>query len=140
MSKDRDQLWAEAALREASGESIRLDPSLYDAATEVQASRRVGEPWKDTLEAKLGAVRGKIRSEDLWALLGIPAGQRTQNHNEQFGAVVRELGFDRTKLRFGGDPEWCYVRGPSPWHEIAVVFDAETRTARVANPLGETPF
>src|SRR4051812_14672876 len=28
LSRDRDQLWAEAADREKAGESIRLDPSL----------------------------------------------------------------------------------------------------------------
>ena len=40
LRRDRDQLWAEAAVRERAGESIRLDPSLYKAAGLEQEARR----------------------------------------------------------------------------------------------------
>lgn len=53
--EDRDQLWAEAAIREESGESIRLDPSLYPAAAIQQERRRVEDPWEALLSARYEA-------------------------------------------------------------------------------------
>mgnify|MGYP000061447843 CR=1 FL=1 len=34
LARDRDQLWAEAAHRQAAGEAIRMDPALWPAALE----------------------------------------------------------------------------------------------------------
>jgi hypothetical protein len=134
LKRDRDQLWAEASVREATKESIRLDPKLYDAANVAQLARRLDEPWKDTLESKLGGRQGKIRSEDIWLLLNSSPANRTQNDNERFGMVVRDLGFERRKLRFGRpDPEWCYTRGPEPFLEIRVEYDKESHSYRVVS-------
>ena len=44
LRRDRDQLWAEAAVREAQGESIRLDPKLWKDAADEQKERTVEEP------------------------------------------------------------------------------------------------
>lgn len=126
LRRDRDQLWAEAAAREASGESIRLDPSLYGAAAEVQENRRVEDPYVQTLAAVLRDLNGKLSAEDAWAIVDIPSGHRTQDHNARLGEAMRELGFERTKLRFDGLPTWCYARGEK-WErgrKIAVWRDA----------------
>ena len=69
---DRDQLWAEAAQREAAGESIRLDPALYVAAGEAQEERRVEDPFVGRLAATLGDLHGKLRSEDAWTSPATP--------------------------------------------------------------------
>jgi hypothetical protein len=46
--------------------------------------------------------------------------------------VVRDLGFERRKLRFGRpDPEWCYTRGHEPFLEIKVEYDQEAHSYRV---------
>lgn len=109
---DRDQLWAEAAAREAKSESIRLDPQLYDAAREEQEAKRVEDPFVHILQIELGDKVGKIRAADVWEILNINPAQRTQDHNDRLGAAMRELGWDRVKLRFGGKtPEWGYARG-----------------------------
>lgn len=112
LRRDRDQLWAEAAAREAGGASIRLDTSLWGAAADEQDARRVEDPFLDMFRVALGDMCGKIRTADAWTLTGIPEGQRSQDHNARLGDVMRELGWDRTKLRFGGPkPEWAYARG-----------------------------
>ena len=112
LKRDRDQLWAEAAAREARGESIRLDSQLYDAAREEQEARRVEDPFVHTLQMELGDKVGKVRAADVWELLNINAAQRTQDHNDRMGAAMREIGWERMKLRFGGKtPEWAYARG-----------------------------
>src|SRR5688500_19864162 len=48
--KNRDQLRAEAVVREARGDSIRLPESLYGAAGIQQERRRTADPWEEILE------------------------------------------------------------------------------------------
>ncbi|SDW51836.1 VapE domain-containing protein [Roseicitreum antarcticum] len=113
LRRDRDQLWAEAAAREAEGAPIRLDPDLWAEAAEEQDARRVEEPFYEALHSALGEERpGKVRGEDVWRIVGRLRGMRTQDDNERLGDAMRRLAFDRTKRRFGlPHPEWCYVRG-----------------------------
>jgi predicted P-loop ATPase len=111
LARDRDQLWAEAAHREAANESIRLDPSLWPAAGDQQEERRVEDPFVEMLAARLQGMVGKLRAAEVWEIVGVLPGQRTQDHNARLGEAMRALGWRRTKLRFGGGPEWCYVRG-----------------------------
>lgn len=112
LRRDRDQIWAEAAAREAEGASIRLDPSLYAAAGLEQDARRVEDPFVAALAAALGDRNGKVRAEDVWRLLGVPMGQRTQDLNARVGDAMRELGWNRTRRRFGGSGrEYAYARG-----------------------------
>lgn len=113
LRRDRDQLWAEAAAREAEGVPIRLDPDLWADAEAEQDARRVEEPFYERLHDALGVERpGKVKAEDAWRIVGRQAGHRTQDDNERLGDAMRRLDFDRTKRRFGlPHPEWCYVRG-----------------------------
>jgi hypothetical protein len=119
LRRDRDQLWAEAAMAEAKGESIRLDKALYSAAAAEQAERVQDDPWYLVLADILdNDIEGKIASEQVWALVGLEdIGRRTQDHNERLGNVMRALRFKRKKLRIrlADDKRpvkrWCYVRG-----------------------------
>lgn len=111
LKQDVVQLWAEAAAREAEGASIRLDPSLYGAAADQQEARRIDDPWLEVVAGALGGLEGKLRAADAWTIVAVPVERRTQHDNERLGEVMRELGWDRKKLRFGGAPEWCYVKG-----------------------------
>jgi hypothetical protein len=134
LRRDREQLWAEAAAREADGASIRLDPTLYGAAAEEQAGRRVEDPFVETLGAILNGAEGKLRSIDAWAIVGVPEGQRTQEHNQRLGDAMRELGWERTKLRFdGGGPENCYAKGDARarWRRVEVLLDDRGRAVGV---------
>jgi hypothetical protein len=112
LRRDRDQLWAEAAVAEATGESIRLDPSLYAAAGEQQEQRKVDDPWVELIERLLAERKGKLLAEDVWKIVDLPTGQRAQHHNQRIGESMRELGWERKKLRFGGPTsQWGYARG-----------------------------
>ena len=91
LRRDRDQLWAEAAQREAAGESIRLDPKLYPVAAEQQEQRRIEDPFVGTLNAALKDMEGKIKAQDVWRIVDVPAGQRTQEHNSRLGEAMRGL-------------------------------------------------
>ncbi|WP_241151611.1 virulence-associated E family protein, partial [Pseudomonas viridiflava] len=56
---DRDQLWAEAATREAAGESLILPAELWQAAAVEQESRVSDDPWTDILRNYLDGVVGE---------------------------------------------------------------------------------
>ena len=115
---DRDQLWAEAAHIEASGESIRLDPKFYGDASEQQDSRTQTDPIEVLLEPAFGHITGKIHTADAWRILpGTDKRTPTQDEMTRFGSAMRRLGWEKEQLRDGADDKGkprrpnCYVRG-----------------------------
>ncbi|MGA7772646.1 MAG: hypothetical protein WCA25_06835, partial [Pseudolabrys sp.] len=46
-------------------------------------------------------MTGIITIEDLWTALGIRPSQRSQFHNENLAAALRDLGWNKTRRRFG---------------------------------------
>lgn len=111
LERDVDQLWAEAATREAQGESIRLHEDLWGVAAEKQDERRVEDPFVELLGAAFGDLSGKVKAADVWTALDIAPEKRTQDHNVRVGTSMRTLGFEPKKLRFGAGPERAYQRG-----------------------------
>ena len=113
LSLDRDQLWAEAAQRQAAGESIRMEPALWAAAQVEQDARQARDPYLDALEAALGEFdAGRVTVRDAWALVGVDPGRATQDDNVRLGEAMRALGWRRAKMRFGeGNPRRCYAIG-----------------------------
>jgi predicted P-loop ATPase len=166
LKRDRDQLWAEAAAREASGASIRLPGALWEAAAAEQQERVIDNPFLSALESVLrekndmqheirdkqgrlltpakwveGALmQGKITTEDVWLALGVRAAQRTQQHNENMGAAMRALGFEKTRLRADGSLTYWYVRGPQPYRRIVVTPGIEGYPASAAYEDEKKPF
>ncbi len=53
IKRDREQLWAEAAFREAAGETIALPMELWSVAAKAQHARMVIDPWEDKIAAYL---------------------------------------------------------------------------------------
>lgn len=129
LRRDRDQLWAEAAKREAEGASIRLNKDLWQSAAAEQGKRRLLDPYFVALDEALGDQTGKIRTRDVWLLVGVPVDRRTPQHEQRVGEAMRELGFERKQGRFGGGgPEYAYVRGSKAerLRQIEVVGDERT--------------
>ena len=130
----RDQLWAEASHIEATGASIRLDPTLYEeAALEQDARTRNDDPLLDTLHRNLGNVTGKLRIADAYLVAGIEPGRATQDQMIRFGQAIRELGWERVRRRFAGERSYAYVRGDAGEREVElwVEFDPMTRMVKV---------
>lgn len=130
LSRDRDQLWAEAAAREADGVSIRLDQTLWSAAAEQQAGRVTQDPYFEQLRDELGDRQGKIRAAHVWVILDVTGAQRSQEQNNRVGTAMRMLGWQRPGggvARFAGEaqPQSAYIKGPQPWREIHAQRDRE---------------
>lgn len=131
---DRDQLWAEAAEAEALGESIRLDPRLYEAAALEQEQRLAGDdPLVDVLQRALGNRTGKLRVSDAYLICGLEAGKVNQDQITRFGKAIRELGWERKRRRFDGSLDYAYVKGTPTEREVELVveYDPHMRSVRI---------
>lgn len=113
LRRDRDQIWAEAAVLEAEGAAIRLDPELWPDARQEQMARTVQDPYVDILERELGDKTGKLLVADAWKILNFYSSQPrvSQLENQRLGRAMRDLGWVRKKMRIGGAITWCYTRG-----------------------------
>jgi len=133
LEADRDQLWAEAVEREATGESIRLREELWPMAGVQQERRRVQHPWETLLEEVLGDMKGKVLVEAVWEIVGVQSGRRTHAQAVELGDVMKRLGFQKAKKSAGHDnPKWHWCRGTTEEqsHTIRVKFDSETGEVR----------
>lgn len=103
IARDRDQLWAEASALEASGESIRLDPSLHEMAALQQERRRFEDPWEDTFANEFPRTDAhRVPPNKLWALVAVGADKRTPQLNQRISAIMQRLGFRKGTVR---DPD-----------------------------------
>jgi len=76
MVANRDQLWAEAAHREASGESIRLDPALYEIAKLQQERRQLPNAFREKLAEVFWLPYYRLSPDEVWEHLCIPLERR----------------------------------------------------------------
>ncbi len=120
---DRDQLWAEAAVREAAGESLFLPQELWSEAAVEQLERVTEDPWADVLRSYLDEPCSdefdepdkpidKVHSATLLSqALGIRPSDQTAANSQRLKLVMtRTLGWVHKKnLRAG--PEGKQGRG-----------------------------
>ncbi len=101
LARARDQLWAEAAHREAAGEVIRLPERLWAAATFEQDARRQIDPWEELLEdgqiVPLDFTADAIPVESLWAALGDAGRFFKRNDAERLAQIMQRFGYTRKK-------------------------------------------
>lgn len=101
--QDRDQLWAEAAVRESRGESIRLHPSLYGVAALQQERRRADDPWEQNIALMFDdSETHRVSYEALWERLGMPIMARDERSQRRILMVMQKLGFRRMSVREKG--------------------------------------
>jgi predicted P-loop ATPase len=116
LGQDRNQLWAEAAFREAQGERLELPENLYEQATREQAQRLMSDPWEDKLEPALEGKAGHIEVEAVWKYLGIETHRQNPQVGHNVSQIMNRLGFEKAKLRKGGALTPCYTnRKASTW-------------------------
>jgi predicted P-loop ATPase len=114
LSRDRDQLWAEAAAREPN-EPILLRRELWSAARIEQEAREESDPWDDKLIKACGTIEQgeeRVSSADLLeTLLGVHVSKQRDVDFKRLGRCMRRLGWDGPKKTvIGGDPVKGYTR------------------------------
>lgn len=114
---NREQLWAEAAVRERRGETIWLDDEdVHAAAGKVQDERMDEDVWRASIaEWLLG--RAEIRIGDILSFaLNMPKDRQAKKDQMRVGLVLRTLGWKRKLARQGGPPGrlWLAPGGEEP--------------------------
>jgi predicted P-loop ATPase len=64
ITRDRDQLWAEAVVAEAGGEPLTIPEELWGDAAAEQKARMNQDVWEDLLSTRLAGLRKNKRSID----------------------------------------------------------------------------
>jgi predicted P-loop ATPase len=103
LTRDRDQLWAEAVSREPDA-SIRLAAALWEDAKVEQEARRAVDPWEELIEARLsdGITQvTKIPAAELWRVLGIEANQQDNRHADRVAAIMERFGYQKRRNAAG---------------------------------------
>ncbi|MEW9836581.1 VapE domain-containing protein [Mesorhizobium marinum] len=120
LQHDRDQLLAEASVREARGESIVLPQELWDAAAAEQAERLEDDPWLEVLATVRGVANGDtVRVEThhlLRKVLGVDLERQNQSHSKRLATLMRKLGWTPTKFRVSGTTLRGYERAKQDGH------------------------
>lgn len=120
LERDRDQLWAEAARREAAGQSITLPEELWEAAALEQAERLEDDPWIESLAAVRGKALGEVvqvSTTYLLGKLGLSPEHQNQSHTKRLATLMRKLGWHPAKFRIGGRVVRGYERAKPADHK-----------------------
>jgi predicted P-loop ATPase len=130
--RDRDQLWAEAVVAEASDEALYLPEELWPDAEKRQESRLISDPWADKLWmfreeaditqlAKTSAVQclpdesgissWRISSEYvLSTILKISPEKQTPAQAKNLKAIMQKFGWQHKDIKFSGKVAKGYTR------------------------------
>ena len=120
LERARDQLWAEAAFREAQAERLELPEELYGDAAQEQAQRMIADPWEERLEPALDGKEGQIEVEAVWQFLGIKSDRQDPHMGQRVTQIMGRLGFTKVRLRKGGPAVPCYTnKKANAWFTIA---------------------
>lgn len=112
----RHQLWAEAVVREAAGETIRLREELWPEAATHQEARREIDPWEGVLRSVLLVAppssdgRRRVATSVLWDALSISVDKRDRSGSLRISDIMQRLGFKRTKVRVGDEVVVGYLQ------------------------------
>ena len=92
ITRDRDQLWAEAASLEARGVSQTLPRGLWAAAAERQAEQTTVDPLADELAAFLEEAGGdRVSSRELLSALGVPLTGKNQAMSQRVRVLMENV-------------------------------------------------
>lgn len=110
IARDRTQLWAEAAQREASGASIRLAQELWGDAAEAQNARIIVDPLAEKIASLLGDMTGRVRGFHILEALHVPPEQMNRL-KQRFGKIMKSLGWKNTTVKINGNVDRYFVKG-----------------------------
>lgn len=111
---DRDQLWAEAAMLEARGESIGLPEQLWKHASAEQHARLESDVWTEAIQNYLALGKDDV---SVWEVLTenqflrLEAARVGRSEQMRAAAILRRLHFEKYRRWTPGKaPEWRYRR------------------------------
>lgn len=118
LRRDRDQLWAEASILEATGETLALPSDLWSVAADRQGDRLVDDPWLDRLKLYLAQSPESTRHSSQVLLefaLEVPCSRQNQTEAKRLSVLMAKLGWQhKANVRFGKQSMTGYVSPEDP--------------------------
>jgi hypothetical protein len=118
LARDRDQLWAEACVVEATGEALTLDQGMRGEAAMVAASRLAEDPWDNILSRveRMPSVEGRLSIEFgerrvasdylLKEVLDLPPSMIGQAAMKRLSACMKRVEWKGPKnMKINGQPD-----------------------------------
>lgn len=94
LTRDRDQIWAEAVARFRAGESWWLDREAEAEAAKVVATRAAEDPWEaDVL--RVVASLSEVSTRDVFQLLEVPLDRRNKADAMRITGILTRGGWSR---------------------------------------------
>jgi predicted P-loop ATPase len=96
--ENRDQLWAEAAIREEKGETLWFDDEeIAKAAVTMQASRMSEDTWEDVLKSwlRLNSTMECTTADALWHGLSVPRERQDRKAILRVCNCLRKIGWQQ---------------------------------------------
>lgn len=91
LTRDRDQLWAEAVHLYRHGEQTWATPDMT-YLTEAQDARFVEDPWEEHVIGFL-ALREEVLIREVMDFLGVEVARQTQSDKNRVAKILLRLGF-----------------------------------------------
>lgn len=103
VAKNRDQLWAEAIVEFNAGERWWLEDESSDSlSTESEEYRHI-DPWMERIADWLVSSPGSLTTRNILEHgLKLEPNQMTRSAEMRIGEVMRDLGYERRRLRQAG--------------------------------------
>jgi predicted P-loop ATPase len=128
LERDRDQLWAEAATAEATGETLVINPALWREAAKRADARLPDDPWQDILakietmpSESIERIGREIRVASEFLLEEVLRFNRSQvriSDSKRLAAAMKRLGWTGPKtFRTGTKTVKGYVKKQKPAKE-----------------------
>lgn len=96
LAENREQLWAEAAAREAAGESLWLDDvDVREQAVQHQAERMADDVWSEPVEDWLIGKLEVTTADALTSALGIPRERQSRKEEMRVAKIIEKAGWER---------------------------------------------
>jgi hypothetical protein len=124
ITRDRDQLWAEAAQCEKNFGPVRLPERLWSAAGEEQDKRQEIDPWEmilsDLLNNRAVDSSGRIRVplSEIWEVIQPDITRRDRSGGIRISEIMQRLGYERGTMRVGGEVIRAYLGRPSSFEFV----------------------
>lgn len=102
VASNRDQLWAEAIIEFNAGERWWLEEGSSDALENQSDEYKHVDPWMERIGDWLVGNPGKLTTRNLLESgLKLEPNQMTRSAEMRIGEVMRDLGYERRRVRFG---------------------------------------
>lgn len=110
LTRDVEQLWAEAVIRYRNGERTYITDEALNALLRDHTSERYqADVWHSIVD-EYAQVRGSVSVGECLEHVGVKRDRWTPGEQARIARCLKALGYVRKQIRVGGSRQWRYFR------------------------------